>query len=86
MRLYGYNDTQKFIDSMIEKKWEYIEIDPGSLVIGHAVLLAPDDKHYNFEITEVFLNGWSSAQKIRRFAKISKRLQKEIDAALYSDF
>ena len=57
----------------------------GVLGYGHMVLIAPPNTGktiwWNFEITEVYLNEWSSGHEVRRFHKIPKRLQKEIDRA-----
>ncbi len=79
--LYSYTQVDEFAQRLCERGWEYVQLLEGCLGSGDFVLIAPDDKHYNFVIREVYLNEWSSAQTIRRAAKISKRLQKEIDDA-----
>ena len=80
--LYAVSATQEFIHEMIDKHgYGCIQLREGGVGLGDIVLRAPDEKHYNFLIREVYLNEWSSAQTISRRAKISKALQKEIDAA-----
>lgn len=76
---YDCRSTQDFINQMVEKGYEAIQISEGSLGIGDWVLLSNNERKYNFVIREVFLNEWSSAQTIRRTAKISKALQAEIE-------
>lgn len=79
--IYSISSTQEFISSMIEKGWDCIQLDEGVLGVGDLVLIAPDDKHYNFVIREVYLNEWSSGQTIRKCAKLSKKILKEIEKA-----
>lgn len=77
--LYTVSSTDDFIQRMYEKGYEAIQLNEGGVGIGDWVLIAPDEKHYNFVIKEVFLNAWSSAQTIRRCRRISKALQKQIE-------
>ena len=79
--VYSISSTQEFIDNMIAKGWDSVQLDEGVLGCGDLVLIAPDEKHYNFVIREVYLNEWSSGQTIRRCAKLSQKLLKEIDKA-----
>lgn len=79
-QLYSCKAVQETIDTLTGKGWDMLQLDEGGVGYGHIVLLAPDDQHYNFEITEVYLNCWSSGHTIRRFAKASKRIEKDIDA------
>ena len=79
--VYSISSTQEFISSMIEKGWDCVELDEGVLGVGDLVLIAPDDKHYNFVIREVYLNEWSSGQTIRKCAKLSQKILKEIEKA-----
>lgn len=78
-KLYTISSTEEFVNSMIDKGWEYIQLSEGSLGIGDIVLVAPNEKKWNFVIREVFLNAWSSAQTIRRCRKLSQKLLKEIE-------
>jgi hypothetical protein len=79
--LYTINSTDAFISKLCRQGYEAIQLNEGSLGIGDWVLIAPDEKHYNFVIREVYLNEWSSAQTIRRCAKLSQRILKEIEEA-----
>ena len=80
MSIYGITDTGNFINEMSENGYECIQTDEGVLGNGDWILLSNDETKYNFEIREKFLNEWSSGQTIRRFSKLSKRLQKEINS------
>ena len=79
--VYSISSTQEFIDSMIKKGWDCVQLDEGVLGVGDLVLIAPDDNHYNFVIREVYLNEWSSGQTIRKCAKLSQKVLKEIEKA-----
>lgn len=80
-KIYTISSTEQFVDEMMEKGWEYIQIREGVLGLGDILLLAPEDKKWNFVIREVPLNMYSSGQTIRRCQKLSKALLKEIEAA-----
>ena len=79
--IYTIGSVEKMVNDLLGKGWELVQLREGTLGLGDLVLIAPDDKHYNFVIREVALNEWCSAQTMRRCAKISARLQAEIDAA-----
>ena len=81
-KYYSYEAVDEFISEMGNRGYEAIQIDEGCLGSGSWVLVAPDEKHYNFVIREVALNEWSSGHTIRRCAKISKKLQAEINASM----
>lgn len=80
--LYTISSTEDFISSMIEKGWEAVQLNEGSLGVGDWVLIAPDDKHYNVIIREVYVNEWSSAQTIRRCRELSQKILKEISEVM----
>lgn len=80
--LYTISSTEDFISSMIEKGWEAVQLNEGTLGIGYWVLIAPDDKHYNFVIREVYYNMYSSVQTIRRCRKLSQKILKEIEEVM----
>lgn len=81
VNIYTVGSTGKFIDELLNAGYDLIQLSEGSLGYGDCVLLAPDEQHYNFVIREVYVNCWTSGQTIRRFRKISKALQMEIDKA-----
>lgn len=78
-KLYTISSTDGFINSMIEKGWNGIQLNEGSLGVGDWVLIAPNERKWNFIIREVYLNAWSSAQTIRRCRKLSQKILKEIE-------
>lgn len=82
MKLYSCTSTENFINLMIEKGYEAIQLREGVLGVGDWILLSHDERKYNFNIRERFINEWSSGQSIRRIAKISKALQEEIEKAM----
>jgi hypothetical protein len=79
--LYSWRDINDFINARIERVYEAVQLNEGVLGIGDWVLIAPDETKWNFIIREVYLNEWSSAQKMTRCRKLSKAIQKEIQAA-----
>lgn len=81
IHIYTISSTAQLIDELIKDGYECIQLSEGVLGLGDCVLLAPDDKHYNFIIREVYVTPWTSGQTIRRCRKISKALQNEIDRA-----
>lgn len=71
---------------MISKGWDAVQLNEGSLGLGDWVLIAPDEKYWNFVIREVPLRSWmdsvgswESAQTIRRCRKLSQRILKEME-------
>ena len=81
MKTYSTSSTGKIINFLAENGYDLITIDEGTLGYGHIIALAPDDKHYNVEIQEVYLNEWNSGHTIRNFDKISKRIEKLLETA-----
>lgn len=80
--LFGCAEIEKaFDDFLAPLGYEWIQLEEGSLGLGKVVFLSPDDKHWNYVVREQYLNEWSSAHTIRKCAKISKALQREIDMA-----
>ena len=83
--LYSYKAVDALIDELVPQGWEWISFSEGTLGRGDGVLLSPDDRHYSFEYREVYLNEWSSAHTIRRFSKVSARIQAEIDRVMWAE-
>lgn len=79
-RLYGYDAIARLINDCIDAGYEYLEVSEGVLGTGHVILLAPDGVS-GFEIQERALNEWSSAHTVRRFSRLSRRLENLIAAA-----
>ena len=79
--LYCLSAVEALMQRCADLDYEFIEIEEGVLGYGHLILLSHRDDYMNVEITEVALNEWSSAHRIRKFSKISKRIQKLIDDA-----
>ena len=80
--IYTVSSTDEFIRDMCNKGWEGIQLDEGSLGCGDWVLVAPNERKWNFVIKEVYLGPYSSGQTIRRCRKISQALQKRIDKVI----
>ena len=73
-KLYSYNA----IDNLISKlgndyNYECCQIFESVVADGYWICVSPDDNHYYFIISEVYLNDRSSAHKIRRCMKLSKK-------------
>lgn len=79
--LYSWRDINDFINARIERGYEAVQLNEGTLGIGDWVLIAPDETKWNYIIREVYLNEWSSAQTLRKCRKLSKAIEKEIQAA-----
>lgn len=81
--LYTYQAVDNLRDRLRnEYGYTSIQLSEGVLGSGSFVCLAPDEKHYNFVVREVYINEWSSGHTVRRTGKISKALRAEIDAAI----
>lgn len=78
-QLYTISSTETFIQSMVDKGWERVQLNEGVLGIGDCVLISPSERNWNFVIREKYLNEWSSAQTIRKCRKLSKAILKEIE-------
>ena len=79
--LYTISSTDEFISYMIDKGWEGVQLHEGSLGVGDWVLIAPNEKKWNFIIREVPTSSWSSLQSIRRCRKLPQKILKEIEKA-----
>ena len=79
--LYSFSAIEQLWRETLEPLgYEWVQLRDGVLGIGDIVFIAPDNEHYHYVVREVYLNEWSSAQTIRRCSKISKAIQREIDA------
>ena len=80
-RSYSLKTAEQLVTDASRYGYEILQVSEGVLAIGHVLLLAPSENFSHFEITEEYRNEWSSAIHIRRFSRISKRIQKLIDNA-----
>lgn len=79
-KLYTPSSVEEFIDKYSDMYDVYLELEPGSLTgIGTTVMVAPDDRHYNFVFQEVYKTCYSSAIKKRRYRKLPQKYVKMID-------
>ena len=76
---FSLKDVDTLINECFDQGYGMETCYEGTLGYGKIVLIAPDDKHWNFIIQEVYLNCWSSAHTIRRTRKISNKIWNEID-------
>ena len=81
---YSCNAIAGIIAQAQSYDYKIITVREGVLGYGHMILLAPEDmRNYmmNVEIREQYVNEWSSAHRVRKFKKMSKRIQELIDKA-----
>lgn len=70
-KLYTCSAIEKLIEQYIDVGGEIIELEEGTLGYGLMLLQAPGYK--TAVITEVYLNCWSSAHKIRMYNHCPKK-------------
>ena len=76
--LYTCSAIAGLIENATGQGYELVQFKQESLGYGSFVLMAPRPDWENVVVEEVYLNEWSSAHKVRRCRKISKKLQKLI--------
>lgn len=79
MKLYSSKSVDDFIGNYVEQGGEVAVIDEGCLTHGLTILYDAAHRLYNYIITEVPLNCWSSADKVRRYKKLPKKYQKMVN-------
>lgn len=72
--LYSLKAVEQAVNELEKAGYEIIVID-GCLIDSY-VCIAPDENHWNYIFYEHYLNEWSSAYKVRRCSKISKRVER----------
>ena len=82
-RKYSTSAVSQAIELLENRGYDIVTVQEGTLGWGHVIALSPDDKHYNVEIQEVYLNEWSSGHTIRNFDKISARIMKLLENVGY---
>ena len=75
-KLYSLSECEKLINKYVERGGEVYTIEEGSLGLGVMVLTGNNLK--TTIITEVYLNEWSSAHKVRMYNKCPKKYQEII--------
>lgn len=76
-KLYTYTAVQNLINKYLEKGGEVITLEEGCLGYGLTILQGEELK--TTVITEVYLNEWSSAHKIRMYNECPKKYKRMID-------
>ena len=79
MKLYSPKSVDNFIGNYVEQGGEVAVIDEGCLAHGLTILYDAAYRLYNYIITEVPLNCWSSADKVRRYKKLPNKYQEMVD-------
>ena len=79
MKLYSFTEAEKLINRYIDAGGNAAQINDGVLGIGNWLLYDYSNKLKFFVITEIYLNEWSSAQKIRSYNKIPKKYLQQIE-------
>lgn len=79
MKLYSSKSVDDLIGNYVEQGGEVAVIDEGCLAHGLTILYDAAHRLYNYIITEVPLNCWSSADKVRRYKKLPKKYQKMVN-------
>lgn len=77
---YGASAIEELFAQLTAIGYQIVTLQEGTLGYGRTIALAPDDRHYNYLVREVPFNCWSSAHTVRRMSKISKAMQRELDA------
>ena len=82
VKWYNCAAIARLIEYLGSKGYEYQQIYDGCLGYGTFIMWSPDPaRQYSFIVREIPLNCWTSGHTIRRFSKVTKKLQAEIDAA-----
>lgn len=79
MKLYSPTSVNDFIKNYVAKGGEVAVVQEGCLAHGLTILYDAANRLYNYIITEVPLNCWSSADKVRRYKKLPKKYQKMVN-------
>lgn len=79
MKLYPCSAVEKLFAAYADIGGTCYEIVPGTL--GHGLTVCVADGYNSAIVTEVYLNEWSSAHKIRFYDVLPKKYAKMIEAA-----
>lgn len=70
-QVYSWRAVEAAVKQLVNDGYFVYEV-PGVLVDGY-ICLAPDEKRWNIEFRETYINEWSSGLTMRRFTKLSQR-------------
>lgn len=76
MKLYSSKSVDDLIGNYVEQGSEVAVIDEGCLAHGLTILYDAAHRLYNYIITEVPLNCWSSADKVRRYKSCQRSIRR----------
>lgn len=71
LQVYSWRAVEAAVKQLVDDGYFVYEV-PGVLVDGY-ICLAPDEKRWNIEFRETYINEWSSGLTMRRFTKLSQR-------------
>lgn len=69
---YSWRDVDNLIKRYTDEGGQAIQLSEGVLQSGNWVLYDPECRLCAFVIKEVYVNGWTSEQTIRRYNKLPK--------------
>ena len=75
--MYDYKSVDKLVDKYYQKGGEVITIEEGCL-LDYGLAICFGDNLKTCIITEIYLNEWSSAYKVRFYNKCPKKYAKMI--------
>lgn len=71
--MYSTSDIDELISRYLQSGGEMLQMREGILGVGDVLLYDTSGKLKTFVITEVALNEWSSAHKLRGYRKMPKK-------------
>jgi len=77
MKLYSCGAIEGLIDRYYAAGGEALEVVPGSL--GYGVTICTCAGYKTAVVTEVYLNEWASAHKVRFYNELPKKYEKMIE-------
>ena len=80
MRTYPAYVIADVLKSAEDAGYQIIQVAESVIGYGHMILLAPEKPWTNVEIREIVLNEWLSGYTVRKFSKISKRIEQLLSA------
>lgn len=72
---YSWRDVDNLIKRYTDEGGQAIQLSEGVLQSGNWVLYDPECRLCAFVIKEVYVNGWTSTQTIRRYNKLPKKYE-----------
>lgn len=81
MTLYTCDAVRELIDRYTEKNGHIITIQEGTL--GYGILLMVAKGYKTTVVTEVYLNEWSSAHKIRMYNRTPEKYKRFLNNVIF---